>query len=71
MKIPRPNMRKVNGLALIVQQVSAAKIELVWTCGRVPHQFQTWDLAEYMVKPPSKAVVARVRRVLELSGVLK
>lgn len=61
-------MRKVNGLALLVQQISAAKVELVWTRA---HQFQTWDLYEFMVCPPSKSVVQRTRRVLQLSGVLK
>lgn len=67
-RIPRPNMRKVNGLALLVQQIAAAKVELVWTRA---HQFQTWDLHEFMVRPPSKPVVQRTRRVLQLSGVLK
>jgi len=66
--VPRPNMRKVDGLALLVQQISAARVELVWTRA---HQFQTWDLHEFMVRPPGKSIVQRTRRVLQLSGVLK
>ena len=67
-KIPRPSMRRVQKLALLVQPVSLRNIEKVWTQA---HKFQTWDVGLYSASAPSRAVVFRVKRVLQLSGVLK
>ena len=65
--VPKCKMKRINALSLLAVCVSPEMVEHVW---KNAERFQSWDLQLFMAVPPSKAVIARVKRVLKINKVI-